>query len=133
MTRYASRAGLIALSIAAAVPGAAIAQAYPTKPIRFILGFPPGGASDAGARIIAPKLTEALGQPVIVDNRPGANTNVATELVARAQPDGHTLLWGFSNAFVVNPSLYPKLGFDAHMVFAPGLILRDAARGYAMR
>lgn len=123
MTRFASRAALVALSIAAAAPGAAIAQAYPTKPIRFILGFPPGGASDAGARIIAPKLTEALGQPVIVDNRPGANTNIATELVARAQPDGHTLLWGFSNAFVVNPSLYPKLGFDAQKDFAPVMLM----------
>jgi tripartite-type tricarboxylate transporter receptor subunit TctC len=123
VTRFASRAALIALSIAAAVPATAIAQAYPTKPIRFILGFPPGGASDAGARIIAPKLTEALGQPVIVDNRPGANTNIATELVARAQPDGHTLLWGFSNAFVVNPSLYPKLGFDAQKDFAPVMLM----------
>jgi tripartite-type tricarboxylate transporter receptor subunit TctC len=123
MTHLGLRTAVVALSLAAAFPGAAIAQAYPTKPIRFILGFPPGGASDAGARIIAPKLTEALGEPVIVDNRPGANTNIATELVARAQGDGHTLLWGFSNAFVVNPSLYPKLGFDALKDFAPVMLM----------
>jgi tripartite-type tricarboxylate transporter receptor subunit TctC len=101
----------------------ALAQAYPTKPIRLILGFPPGGASDAGARIIAPKLGELLGQQIVVDNRPGANTNIASELVARAQPDGHTLLWGFSNGLVVNPSLYDKLPFDAQKDFAPIMLM----------
>jgi tripartite-type tricarboxylate transporter receptor subunit TctC len=114
-------AAILAMSGIAA--GGAFAQSYPAKPIRLILGFPPGGASDAGARIIAPKLGEALGQQVIVDNRAGANTNIATELVARAQPDGHTLLWGFSNAFVVNPSIYAKLGFDAQKDFAPIMLV----------
>ena len=103
--------------------GAAVAQDYPTKPIRLVLGFPPGGASDAGARIFSPKLSQLLGQQIVIDNRPGANTNIANEIVARAQPDGHTLLWGFSNGFVVNPSLYEKLRFDPVKDFAPIMLM----------
>lgn len=68
---------------------------YPTKPIRLVLPFPPGGGTDALARIIGPRLTENLGQPVVIDNRAGAAGNIANELVARAAPDGYTLLMGF--------------------------------------
>lgn len=113
----------ILLVLAMCGSGFVFAQAYPTKPIRLILGFPPGGASDAGARIFAPKLSQLLGQQIVIDNRPGANTNIANELVARAQPDGHTLLWGFSNGFVVNPSLYDKLPFDPIRDFAPIMLM----------
>jgi tripartite-type tricarboxylate transporter receptor subunit TctC len=103
--------------------GSACAGDYPTKPIRMILGFPPGGASDVGARIMSAQLGELLGQQVVVDNRPGANTNIANELVARAQPDGHTLLWGFSNGLVVNPSIYEKLSFDPQKDFLPVMLV----------
>ena len=125
MKSYVRTSCLVALAALAltGLTGAAHAQAYPTKPVRLVLGFPPGGASDAGARILAPKLGELLGQQVVVDNRPGANTNIANELVARAQPDGHTLLWGFSNGLVVNPSMYDKLGFDPQKDFAPIMLM----------
>lgn len=113
----------ISLALVMCAGGFALAQAYPTKPIRLILGFPPGGASDAGVRIFSPKLSQLLGQQIVIDNRPGANTNIANELVARAQPDGHTLLWGFSNGFVVNPSLYDKLQFDPIRDFAPIMLM----------
>ena len=95
-----------------AMSATAAAQNYPTRPIRLVLGAAPGGSADAGARIIAPKLSAALGQSVVIDNRPGANNNVATEIVARAPADGHTLLYAYSAALAVNPSLYEKLGFD---------------------
>ncbi len=112
--------GLMLACATAAWTGGAIAQAgYPTKPIRLILGAPPGGSADAGARIVAPRLAALLGQQIVIDNRPGANNNIATELVARAQPDGYTLLWGYSAALVVNPSLYERLAFDAQKDFVP--------------
>jgi tripartite-type tricarboxylate transporter receptor subunit TctC len=107
-----------AAAFASAAP-ASFAQDYPTKPIRLILGAPPGGSADAGARIVSPRLAALLGQQIVIDNRPGANNNIATELVARAQPDGYTLLWGYSAALVVNPSLYDKLAFDAQRDFVP--------------
>ena len=88
------------------------AQDYPTRPIRLVLGAAPGGSADAGARIPAPKLSAALGQSVVIDNRPGANNNVATEIVAKAPANGYTLLYAYSAALAVNPSLYEKLPFD---------------------
>ena len=69
--------------------------------MRIILGAPPGGAADATARVVAPRLAELLGQQVVLEPRPGANNNIATEYVAHSQPDGYTLLWGFSGALVV--------------------------------
>ncbi|HYH40606.1 MAG TPA: tripartite tricarboxylate transporter substrate-binding protein, partial [Burkholderiales bacterium] len=88
------------------------AQTYPAKTIRLIVGFTPGGGVDINARLLAPKLTEYLGQNVIVENRPGAGTNIANELVARAAPDGYTLLVNTA-AVVINLSLYKKVGFEA--------------------
>jgi tripartite-type tricarboxylate transporter receptor subunit TctC len=84
-----------------------------------VLGAAPGGSADAGARIIAPKLSQLLGQSVVIDNRPGANNNVATELVAHAPADGYTMLYAYSAALAVNPSLYDKLGFDPQKDFIP--------------
>jgi tripartite-type tricarboxylate transporter receptor subunit TctC len=95
-----------------AVPPTVLAQTYPNKPIRFIVGYPPGGGNDISARLIAPKLSEGLGQPVIVENRPGAGTNIAQELVAKAAPDGYTLLLA-PPSVVINKFLYRKLPFDA--------------------
>ena len=102
-----------ALAVAAALAAPVLhAQGYPAKPIRLIVGFTPGGGVDINARMLAPKLTEYLGQNVIVENRPGAGTNIANELVARAAPDGYTLLVNTA-AVVINLSLYRKVGFEA--------------------
>jgi len=87
------------------------AQGYPAKPIRLVVGFTPGGGVDINARLLAPKVTEYLGQNVIVDNRPGAGTNIANEFVARAAPDGYTLLINTA-AVVINLSLYKKVPYD---------------------
>jgi len=105
--------------VAFAASAPILAQDYPTKSIRLVLGAAPGGSADAGARIIAPRLSQLLGQSVVIDNRPGANNNVATELVARAQPDGYTLLYAYSAALAVNPSLYEKLAFNPQKDFVP--------------
>jgi len=94
------------------IPATILAQTYPDKPIRIIVGYTPGGGNDIAARLMAPKMSEALGQPVIVENKPGAGTNIAQEYVARAAADGYTLLLG-SPAMTINPSLYKNLPFDA--------------------
>jgi tripartite-type tricarboxylate transporter receptor subunit TctC len=93
-------------------PAALWAQDYPVKPIRLLVGFTPGGGTDLMARLISPKLSEALGQPVVVENRPGAGTNIAIEIVAKAAPDGYTLLMG-TPPVLINKFLYKKLPFDA--------------------
>lgn len=103
--------GILAL-LMLVVPSTTTAQNYPEKPIRLIVGYPPGGGNDIAARLIGPKLSEGLGQPVIIENRPGAATNIAQELVAKSEPDGYTLLLS-SPAVAINPSLYKKLPFDA--------------------
>jgi tripartite-type tricarboxylate transporter receptor subunit TctC len=99
------------------------AQAYPSRPVRIIVGFPPGGAADITARLMGQWLSERLGQPFVVENRPGAGTNIATEAVAKAAPDGYTLLL-VSVANTVNATLYEKLNFDFIRDVAPvaGLI-----------
>lgn len=99
-------------------PLGALAQDYPSKPLRVVVGFPPGGGTDAVARLLGPKLTELFGQSVIIDNRPGADTNIATEYVARATPDGYTLLLT-TGAIAINMSLYGKVEYDAVRDFAP--------------
>jgi tripartite-type tricarboxylate transporter receptor subunit TctC len=98
--------------------GTSFAQSYPSKPVRLIVPFAPGGPADIQARLIGPKLTEAWGQPVVVENRAGANTIIATELTARADPDGHTVLV-VSAGFAINVSLYAKLPYDSLRDFAP--------------
>ena len=102
------------------------AQQYPNKPIRLVVGFAAGGPSDVAARTIAQKLTEKWGQPVIVDIRPGAGGNIATEIVAKAPADGYTLL-APAFAHAVNPYLYAKLPFDAVKDFAPILLFASIA------
>ena len=95
----------------------ASAQSFPVKPLRIILGFPPGGATDIAARAVAQKLTENFGQQVIVDNRPGAASNIGAEAVARAAPDGYTMFLG-SVSTSINPSLYARLSYDPQRDFA---------------
>lgn len=96
----------------AAPARAASAEQYPTKVIRLVVPFAPGGGTDVLARIIAPKMSERLGQQVIVENRTGAGGNIGTEFVAKSAPDGYTLLLAYIGPIAVGPSLYPKLGFD---------------------
>lgn len=116
-------AGIAATGILAAVAQAnAQPAAWPTKPITLVVTYPPGGGADAMARLIAPKLGEALGQNVIVENRPGAGGQIGAAFVAKAPADGHTLMLDASS-FAVNPSLYPKLPYDSSKAFrAIGLI-----------
>ena len=110
----------IALSLATlAAVGFANAQAFPQKPVRLVVPFPPGGPIDTVARAIAQKLTEAWGQTVVVDNRPGAGGNIGADLVAKAAPDGYTVVMGALSTHAVNPSLYPKMPYDAAKDFAP--------------
>ncbi len=97
----------------------AVAQTFPSRPIRIVATFEPGGASDILARLIAPKLTEYLGKPVMVENRPGAGGNIGTDFVAKSAPDGYTLVMGYIGTHAVNPTLYPNIPFDAVKDFAP--------------
>lgn len=101
-----------------AAPSADAAD-YPTRPVTFVLGFAPGGPSDVVARLIGRKLEQVIGQPVVIENRAGAGGNVAGEMVARAAPDGHTLLLGSNGILATNVSLYKKINFDPAKDFAP--------------
>jgi len=112
------RRALLAAALAVCAAGA-LAQPYPSKPIRLIVPFTPGGSTDILARAIGQKLAEALAQQVIIENRPGAGGAIGAEAAARAAPDGYTLLMGHIGTLAVNPSLYPKLGYDPVKSFAP--------------
>jgi len=92
---------------------------YPTRPIRIVVGFTPGGGNDIIARVVGQKLQESLGQPVIIENKPGAGAILATEYVARSAPDGYTLLVGASGAMVIDPAVYEKLSYDTMRDFKP--------------
>jgi tripartite-type tricarboxylate transporter receptor subunit TctC len=104
---------------------AALGQSYPTRPVRVLVGFPPGGGTDIMARLLSPKLSETLGQQFVVENRPGATTNIASAMVATAAPDGHTLLFTTS-ALAINMSLYKNLTFDAVRDFAPVSVFAES-------
>jgi tripartite-type tricarboxylate transporter receptor subunit TctC len=104
--------------LAAALSAAAWAQ-YPARPIRLLVPNPPGGATDTIARVVAPRLGGALGQPVVVENRPGSNGNLSSELAARSAPDGYTLLLGQDSQIVISPHLYPNLPVDTLQDLAP--------------
>ena len=97
----------------------AAAQAYPTKPVSLVIAFPPGGPSDVLSRIVGKKLEQILGQPFIMDNRPGAGGNIAAEAAANAAADGHTLLMGNNSILATNAALYKKINFDPERDFAP--------------
>jgi tripartite-type tricarboxylate transporter receptor subunit TctC len=101
-------------SALAAVTSVALAQPYPARPVRLLVSFPPGGASDIVARLIGQSLAPRLGQPVVVENRPGSNGNLAGELVAHAPADGYTLLLGPSALFGINPHLYARMPIGRH-------------------
>jgi len=114
----AFRIAAVVIASLAFLQGAA-AQTYPSKPIRFIVPFTPGGSNDVLARTIGQKLNEAWGQPIVVDNRPGAAGNIGAELVAKASPDGYTFLVAANNILAINPSLYEKVPFDPVKSFVP--------------
>jgi len=106
-----------ALLLAAALPAAA--QDYPARPIRIIVGYAAGGGNDLIVRVMAPRMSEALGQPVIVENKPGAQAIIATEYVAKAAPDGYTILMGPTGPMAMNPATYAKLPYSSTRDFAP--------------
>ena len=114
-------AGAAALSL---VPRVATAQAYPTRPVRWIVGFPPGGGADTVTRILGQWLSERLGQQVIVENRPGASTNISAQAVINSPPDGYTLLF-YSASTLINSSMFSNLPFDVRRDIAPvsGLVV----------
>jgi tripartite-type tricarboxylate transporter receptor subunit TctC len=109
---------LVAAATLVAAP-VAMAQTYPTKPVKLVVPFPPGGSLDITGRLLAQKLTEAWGQPVVVENKPGAGGNIGADLVAKSAPDGYTILLGALSTHAVNPSLYAKMPYDAAKDFAP--------------
>ena len=124
--RNSCRCSLVALgltALTAASPGSARAEEdpskYPTRAIHIVVGFTPGGGNDLIARIVGQKLSESLGQPVIIDNKPGGGAIVATEYVAKSPPDGYTLLVGASGAMAINPAVYAKLSYDSIRDFVP--------------
>ena len=109
----------LALACAVALPFGAHAQAFPSKPVRLVVSFPPGGATDTFARTLGAEMTKTLRQQVLVDNRPGAATTIAAELVAKAPPDGHTLLFTDLQTHTITASLYTRLAYHPLKDFAP--------------
>ena len=118
MIKYLARPAAVAALLLAFAPGA-FAQSYPTRTITLVVPFAPGGPGDLLARLIGQKMGEDLGQQVIVDNRPGANTIIGAQAVAKANPDGYTLLMASDGTLVINPFLYSKLAYDPFKDFAP--------------
>ena len=95
------------------------AQEYPGKPIRMVVGFPPGGGTDVVARILAPRMSELLGQPIVIDNRPGATGTLAAGQVAKSLPDGYTIMMGHVSVNAIAPSLFSNLSYDVLKDFSP--------------
>ena len=110
---------LVAACCALAFPGLSQAQAWPAKPIKLVVPFPPGGGTDVAARIIGERLSARLGQPVIIDNKPGASTAIGVVMVSAAEPDGYTLLFSGSTSYTVNPAVRSKLGYDPFKQLSP--------------
>jgi tripartite-type tricarboxylate transporter receptor subunit TctC len=110
LTRRELGFGLGAISVAASTP--TLAQSYPSKPVTIVVPFPPGGSSDITARAIAASLTTGLGQPVVIENKPGANGGIGATFVKNAKPDGYTVLVGSIGVYSINPALYPNLQYD---------------------
>lgn len=109
---------LASLALCVAAPSAMAQAAYPSKPITLVVTYPPGGGADAMARLIGPKMGEAMGQTIVIENKPGAGGQIGAAVVAKAAPDGYTLMLDASS-FSVNPSLYPKLPYDSSKAFLP--------------
>jgi tripartite-type tricarboxylate transporter receptor subunit TctC len=110
---------VVCVALAVLAAGAEGADAYPSKPIRFVVAFPPGGGTDLVARTVAPRLAERLAQQVVVDNRPGAGGNLGTEIVAKSAPDGYTMQMGSVGPLAINASLFARMPFDPLKDLAP--------------
>ena len=121
------RKAAVAFLIIVTLPLSAWAADYPAKPVRFIVGFPPGGANDLVARVVAAKLSPRLGQQIVVENRAGAGGNIAHEFVARAAPDGYTMVLASVASLAMSPGLYGKVAFDSLNDFAPVAQLVDVS------
>ncbi|WP_151447655.1 Bug family tripartite tricarboxylate transporter substrate binding protein [Lacisediminimonas profundi] len=117
--KTATRRLIISMAVAMALPAVCLAQAYPTKQIKIIVGYAPGGTTDIIARVLANRLTTTMGQTVIVENRAGAGGNIGAEAVAKAAPDGYTLQMGTAGNMTVTPSIYPNMPFDTVRDFQP--------------
>ena len=113
------RHGLGTLILTLGMCAAAMAQDYPNKPVRIVVPYPPGGATDILARQLSTRLGEQLGQSIVIDNRPGAGGGIGTAIVAKAAPDGYTIVFGNLGPNAINPSIYPNLSYDAEKDFAP--------------
>jgi len=118
---WAILASLVLAASWAAPAGAQSAGAYPNRPVKIVVPFPPGGATDIIARVIGQKISEQMGQAVIIENKAGANGNIASEFVAKAPPDGYTLIYNTSSV-ALSPALYKKLNFDVRTDFAPVIL-----------
>src|SRR5262245_7076283 len=126
MQRILCSLALLVLSEAVA------AQSFPTKPIRFLVPFGPGGVGDIPARVVAQKMSDQMGQQILIDNRPGAGGVVATEIVAKAEPDGHTMLL-LNNAHAISASLFKTLPYDTLRDFAPEIGRAACREGMRVR
>jgi tripartite-type tricarboxylate transporter receptor subunit TctC len=118
-------AALSGVAMTALLGGTALAQDYPTKPVRLVVGFGAGGGNDIFARIIQPKLSELLGQPILVENKPGAGGTIAADFVAKSAPDGYTLYVGATGAMTISPAVFSKLPYDTLRDFAPVSMIAD--------
>jgi len=130
MKKGLSSALLSMITIVAVVPGASLAatgDSYPSKPITMVVPFPPGGTADGFARPLAQQLGKRLGQPVVVENKPGANGNIGSAAVARAPADGYTILYSSLSTLAVNPFIYPEQGYDPQTAFVPVSITHQMA------
>jgi tripartite-type tricarboxylate transporter receptor subunit TctC len=119
MNASTRRTLLATLALLAAAPAVLAADAWPNKPIRLIVPFPPGGSSDIAARLVAPKLAQALGQPFVIDNKPGAGGGLGLEATAKSPPDGYTFVLAAAGGMTINPSLYPKLSYSPSKDLTP--------------
>ncbi len=119
MPKHTLKSLLLAALLAGVAAGNALAQGYPNRPVRMIVPYAAGGPLDTLARIFVDKMSQGLGQPMVIEAKPGANGNIGGELVARAAPAGYTLLWVIDTAMTVNPSLYPDMKVDPQKDFAP--------------
>ena len=115
--------GCMIAMLAGAVLSAAAQAPWPSKPITYVVPFAPGGNTDTLARLIGPKLSSALGQPVVIDNKPGAGGNIGSAFAAKAAPNGYTILGGTISSHAINPSVYPNMPYDAVKSFEPVIML----------
>ena len=119
-------AAALSVAFAAALPLTAVAQAYPAKPIRIVVPFPAGGIADVYARIVGARVTEAWGQPVVIENRAGAGGNIGADAVAKSAPDGYTLVMSALGPHAVNVSLFAKMHYDPVRHFSPIALVLEA-------